>query len=1054
MPNDSHERRFDSQEIDAALLAFEQWMVDTPNSNLTEFSKQTGLSREVLVQLKAILEIAGKFPRNASPQTEVSEVPTWIGPYRVLKFLGRGGMGNVWLAEQTTPIQRQVALKVIRAELLDEVTLARFERERKALEKLEHPNIARILDAGYEPLYLAMEFVVGVPLHDYCEQTECSIETRLKLFLQLCSAVEFAHQHGILHRDIKPSNILVCSLFEEPIVKLIDFGLARLTHPAFGELADIGITKEHNAVGSILWMSPEQTRGANREQIDQRTDIYSLGVVLYWLLTDTTPIQLDGSEALTPLELMQLFQTRTVQRPSLRVAKNRISKPHISSDTLTADTRKEASSEVVSPAIQNEDLDWVVLKALAFDPQERYQHVADLTDEIRRYLGAQPVLARPSRTARFINSLGVVTRKPLVFGSVSLIAFLGFLFVWQGWGTTRPKPQSPVSQTAPSPELIAMIAGMFGSPYQGEPIHDRDLAIQRLNNVKEKLDHFSPSEDVAESHLIVAKIQLSYGLSEDAITQCQAGMDVCEKLAEADQKRYFRLWKLKIILILNKQDYEGAQREYRNLTSQLQGVLGDSVAYQRFTEFFEFKFAERRLSAELLEQLTLYRRELHDKNEWGHDEETIALSLVLASQHQKFGNYRASATILQEDEPLFEKMYAPGSKIMLEFRLFKSLSIAEPNSVQISEARHIVDQTRELLGDSHEVLEQMNLGLCHFMIRGKDFAQASKLADEHLETLGLKPGNLPPNCLHWYRNRAGIFSEQEDHIAAAELLEEIGLQLEKELPARFDDWASFMYLSVQEWQFANEFDKAVELAGRAIAVGAKFKFPKGNTFFESLPAIRARGLMGQARFKEARECLEEYCRSIEQHDTNSALAETLRLLAEAHFGLAEYEQAKSVLLRRIKLGEKGEWSLEKESGSRLLLFNVHLELGEFQKACDLATEFLKKLEENPIYESAWRVNLAEALCRNSDFQAADQLHSRIIDENVSRDSIVWAQLDVIEGLICLNSKNIDEARPLFLSAETELKKITAPGLNVIGLKLRCKRDLERTESELRINELQ
>ncbi len=230
-------------------------------------------------------QTAGYAPTSEQPGTIIA------GRYKLLEEIGQGGMGTVWAAEQTTPVRRKVALKLIKAGMDSRSVLARFEAERQALALMDHPNIAKVLDGGLTDSgrpYFVMEYVKGVPITEYCDATRLSVEERLNLFIQVCSALQHAHQKGIIHRDLKPSNILVAPYDDKPVPKVIDFGLAKAMHQSLTEKTLY--TAHETVLGTPLYMSPEQAQ-LNNLDVDTRADIYSLGVLLYELLTGTTPLE-------------------------------------------------------------------------------------------------------------------------------------------------------------------------------------------------------------------------------------------------------------------------------------------------------------------------------------------------------------------------------------------------------------------------------------------------------------------------------------------------------------------------------------------------------------------------------------------------------------------------------------------------------------------------------------------------------------------------------------------------------------------------------------------
>ncbi|UCG55742.1 MAG: protein kinase [Phycisphaerales bacterium] len=311
-----------------------------------------------------------------------------IGSYRLLSVLGEGGMGIVFLAEQREPIRRQVALKVIKPGMDSARVLARFEAERQALALLDHPNVAHVYDAGATSRgrpYFAMEYIKGVPVTDHCDHQKLTIEQRLKLFLQVCDAIQYAHQKGIIHRDIKPSNIQVRFQGDRAIPKIIDFGVAKaLSQP----LTDRTLVTEHGQViGTPEYMSPEQADIANQD-IDTRTDIYSLGVLLYKLLTGTLPFESKAIREGGVNRLRHIICEESPKTPSTR----------ISSLNAEDSTRLAQCCRTDVKALRRSlrgDLDWITLKAMEKDRAHRYQTAHALAEDIQRHLDHEPVLAGP-----------------------------------------------------------------------------------------------------------------------------------------------------------------------------------------------------------------------------------------------------------------------------------------------------------------------------------------------------------------------------------------------------------------------------------------------------------------------------------------------------------------------------------------------------------------------------------------------------------------------------------------------------------------------------------
>ena len=315
---------------------------------------------------------------------------TMIGPYKLMEQIGEGGMGLVFVAEQQQPVRRRVALKVIKPGMDTREVIARFEAERQALALMDHPNIARVLDAGATGSgrpYFVMELVKGVPITQYCDDNRLTPRQRLELFATVCQAVQHAHQKGIIHLDIKPSNVLVSSHDGTPVVKVIDFGVAKAVGQQLTERTIY--TALAQMVGTPLYMSPEQA-GMSSLDIDTRTDIYSLGVLLYELLTGTTPFDKARLKQAAFDEIRRIIREEEPQKPSTRISTTDAA-PSI------AACRHTEPAKLVK--LVRGELDWIVMKCLEKDRSRRYETASGLALDVQRYLHDEHVLACPPSAA-------------------------------------------------------------------------------------------------------------------------------------------------------------------------------------------------------------------------------------------------------------------------------------------------------------------------------------------------------------------------------------------------------------------------------------------------------------------------------------------------------------------------------------------------------------------------------------------------------------------------------------------------------------------------------
>ena len=364
-----------------------------------------------------------KWRPGDSSDSHVSLIGKTIGCYLIRAELGAGGMGAVYLAEQSEPVRRQVALKVIKAGMDSADVIARFSAEREILALMNHPNIAQVLDAGTTAegrLYFAMEYVAGVPINEFCDRRGLDTTHRLQLFLQICEGVQHAHQKGIIHRDLKPSNLMAADYQGQLLVKVIDFGIAKSMDRGRDHS---GSTRVGVPMGTPAYMSPEQAAG-DLAAIDTRTDVYSLGVVLYRMITHELPISGDAIARAGEFELASLLRDAKILAPSKKVL-------GVTTDVGVSQSewkRSMAADPSMLSHTLSGDLDWITLKALERERDMRYSSVSELAADIRRYLNNEVVLAGPPsklyRAKKFVRR-----NKVMVGAAIAVVAslFLGII---------------------------------------------------------------------------------------------------------------------------------------------------------------------------------------------------------------------------------------------------------------------------------------------------------------------------------------------------------------------------------------------------------------------------------------------------------------------------------------------------------------------------------------------------------------------------------------------------------------------------------------------------
>ena len=357
-------------------------------------------------------------PTHPASHPFVESLDDWIGPYRLLSILGEGGMGVVYLAEQTRPVKRHVALKIVKPGMDSKQVLARFEVEKQALALMEHPHVARVFDAGLAPSgrpFFVMELVKGIPITQYCDKHQLTIEKRLALFLHVCQAVQHAHQKGIIHRDLKPSNVLVAIQDKDAVPKVIDFGIARAITQSLTERTLY--TEQGQLVGTPEYMSPEQADQSN-QNIDTRTDVYSLGVLLYELLAGLLPFDRRTFREGGIEQIRKVISEQDPATPSTRLSRTSLA------ESMESARRRQTDVRTLRHKLRG-DLDWITLKAMEKDRTRRYASVDAIAVDVWRYLNHQPVSAAPPGVVYLTRKFVRRHRQAVLFFAMMALVLVG-----------------------------------------------------------------------------------------------------------------------------------------------------------------------------------------------------------------------------------------------------------------------------------------------------------------------------------------------------------------------------------------------------------------------------------------------------------------------------------------------------------------------------------------------------------------------------------------------------------------------------------------------------
>jgi non-specific serine/threonine protein kinase/serine/threonine-protein kinase len=708
---------------------------------------------------------------------------SWIGPYEILEEVGHGGMGTVYAARQTRPVERDVALKVIRAGMDTKSVIARFEAERQALALMEHPNIAKVLDAGEtaqgQP-YFVMELIRGSPITDYCNRRHLTTRSRLELFVPVCEAIQHAHQKAIIHRDLKPSNVLVLEIDDRPVPKVIDFGVAKATAR---RLTDRTMLTEHGAmIGTLEYMSPEQADPTS-EDVDTRSDVYSLGVILYELLVGTLPFDFGSPIAVGYDEIRRRILEDDPKRPSTRLS------PVDDRSTACA-THRGTDASTLRRQIRG-DLDWITMKALEKNRSRRYASPMDLAGDIRRHLSDEPVEARPP--SRIYRMRKFVRRHRLGVGAAAMVTVaLAAAIVGTSAGLVRARraeaearlEQSRSERAAaflantlimvdPSRmgETLASTLRQRAAQYETrrtsgsapmtrssatsyEGINMVDVARfvldeEILEKATERIE-----KELKQEPALASELYHSIGVAYKNLQLFRRAAECCERAVQLSEQAngryhhstiYRKVWLGHVYARLGR--YPDAERVYADALYSARRTFGENSGWTFDAMNWLGAIYER--EGRLEEAYPLLREALDGlRRTWGEDHRsTLQAGTNLGLALLDRGRYPEAETLLRDTADRMARVLGPRNAETVKARI--ALASVIYRSGRLDEAEHmalaLVEDCRRNAGDEGYLTQALLMHLGEFYLEQGRYTEAEGLLRESAEKLRLVVGERHPD---------------------------------------------------------------------------------------------------------------------------------------------------------------------------------------------------------------------------------------------------------------------------------------------------------------------